>query len=114
MYEAEQEPVSAKSIPEGGKEIILQFLQGAVGCQLLFRNSGDSVMSAIAMDWPELGCRLMWGGTMCKDQPVARVLALEAEESEYMLLGESGQSWEGELGWCEIGLDVCICLDLKL
>lgn len=51
---------------------------------------------------------------MCKDQPVARVLALEAEESEYMLLGECGQSWEGELGWCEIGLDIYIYLDLNL
>lgn len=35
---------------------------------------------------------------MCKDQPFARVLALEVAGSECMLLGEHGQSWEGELG----------------
>lgn len=66
-------------------EVILQFLQAALGCQLLFRNSWVHVMSVSAVEWPELGCRHIWGGTMCKDQPVGRVLALEAAESDYML-----------------------------
>lgn len=62
---------------------------------------------------------LMWGVDvfeegLCKDQAVARLLALGIAESESMLQGECGQSWEEQLGWCEIGLDVYICLDLKL
>lgn len=62
---------------------------------------------------------LIWGADvsgegLCKGQAVARLLALGAAESEYMLQGECGQSWKGQLGWCEIGLDVYICLYLKL
>lgn len=50
MCEAEQESIRAKGSPEGRKEFILKFPQGAVGCQLLFRNPWGCIMSTIAMD----------------------------------------------------------------
>lgn len=113
VCEAEQEPVSAKSSPESGKEVILQFLPGVLGCQFLFRNSWTVPCQQV------IQTGLIWGADvsgegLCKGQAVARLLALGAAESEYMLQGECGQSWKGQLGWCEIGLDVYICLYLKL
>lgn len=57
-------PVSAKSSPESGKEVILQFLPGVLGCQFLFSNSWDCAMSASDTDWPDMGCRCVWGGTL--------------------------------------------------
>lgn len=44
-------------------------------------------MSAIAIDWPELGC-LQDMGEVYKDHQAAKILAAKAAQSEYTHLGE--------------------------
>lgn len=71
-------------------------------------------MSAIAIDWPEIGC-MQDTGEVYKDHQAARILAAKAVQSEYIHLGEPiTRVRVGRGRWDGVRLDLLyICLDLN-
>lgn len=102
VCEAEQEPGSAKSSPEGGKEIILQFLQVLWDVTLQEFLGSCHICTCNGLAW--IGVQMCLGRNYVQSPASLRVLALETAESEYMFLGECGQSGEGELGGVRLDL----------